>query len=199
MLLHIDASKHAWFQDDRYYDLITILDDATSEIYYVQLVAEEGTRTLMPAVWEVIEKQGIFCALYSDRASHFFVTPKAGGKVDPQQVTQTGQGFEGAGHSDDSGLLAAGARTYGEELSHLARTAATGVANPTDWDRGRSQPLLREEYRAEFNRRFSVSAPAQGQRLRAHPAKRFAMGVLAAAGAHGDRTFPQRLRNSWPC
>ena len=54
MLLHIDASKHAWFGDGRYYDLITLLDDDTSEIYYAQLVAEEGTRTLMPAVREVI-------------------------------------------------------------------------------------------------------------------------------------------------
>src|SRR5205807_3715228 len=53
MLLHIDASKHAWFQDGRHWDLITILDDATSQIYYAQLVEEEGTRTLMPAVREV--------------------------------------------------------------------------------------------------------------------------------------------------
>jgi len=88
MLLPMDASKPARFQDGRYYDLITILDDATSEIYYAQLVAEEGTRTLMPAVREVIEKQGIFCALYSDRASRFFVTPKAGGKLDPHQMKQ---------------------------------------------------------------------------------------------------------------
>jgi len=51
-----DVSKHAWFQDGRYYRLITILDDATSEIYYAQLVAEEGTRMLMPAIREVIEK-----------------------------------------------------------------------------------------------------------------------------------------------
>ena len=76
MLLHIDASKHAWFQDGRYWDLITILDDATNGIYYAQLVGEERTRTLMPAVRQVIENQGIFCALYSDRASHFFATPK---------------------------------------------------------------------------------------------------------------------------
>ena len=67
MMLHIDASKHAWFGDGRHYDLITILDDATSEIYYAQLVAEEGTRTLMPAVREVIQQQGIFCALYTSR------------------------------------------------------------------------------------------------------------------------------------
>jgi hypothetical protein len=41
MMLHIDASKHAWFGDGRYYDLITILDDATSKIYYAQLVEED--------------------------------------------------------------------------------------------------------------------------------------------------------------
>src|SRR6266567_3150383 len=29
---------HRWFQDERWYDLIVILDDATSEIYYAQLV-----------------------------------------------------------------------------------------------------------------------------------------------------------------
>ena len=34
MLLHIDGSRHQWFQDERWYDLIVILDDATSEIYY---------------------------------------------------------------------------------------------------------------------------------------------------------------------
>src|SRR5262245_5041169 len=53
MLLHLDASKHQWFQDERYYDLITVLDDATSEIYYAQLVEEEGTHTVMPALRQV--------------------------------------------------------------------------------------------------------------------------------------------------
>jgi transposase len=42
MLLHIDGSKHQWFQDERWYDLIVILDDATGEIYYAQLVEEES-------------------------------------------------------------------------------------------------------------------------------------------------------------
>src|SRR5207247_2412705 len=58
MLLHIDGSKHRWFQDDRYYDLIVILDDASSEIYYAQLVEEESTRTVMSGVREVIERKG---------------------------------------------------------------------------------------------------------------------------------------------
>jgi len=56
--------------------ILVILDDATSEIYYVQLVEEESTRTVMLALREVIETQGLFCALYSDRGSHFFVTRK---------------------------------------------------------------------------------------------------------------------------
>ena len=55
MLLHIDGSKHCWFQNSQRYDLIVILDDATSEIYYAQLVEEESTRTVMAGLREVIE------------------------------------------------------------------------------------------------------------------------------------------------
>ena len=69
MLLHIDGSRHQWFQDERWYDLIVILDDATSEIYYAQLVEEESTATVMAGLQEVIERKGVFCALYSDRGS----------------------------------------------------------------------------------------------------------------------------------
>ena len=68
--LHFD-SKHRWLNDGRWHDLIVILDDATSEIYYAQLVEEESTRTVMAALREVIERKGLFCALYSDRGSHF--------------------------------------------------------------------------------------------------------------------------------
>ena len=97
MLLHIDGSKHRWFSDDRYYDLLVILDDATSEIYYAQLVEEESTRTVMNALREVIETKGLFCALYSDRGSHFFVTRKAGEKVDPHRLTQVGRAMRELG------------------------------------------------------------------------------------------------------
>jgi hypothetical protein len=94
MLLHIDSSKHRWFSDHRYYDLLVILDDATSEIYYAQLVEEESSRTVMIALREVIETKGLFCALYSDRGSHFFVTGKAGEKVDPHRLTQVGRAMK---------------------------------------------------------------------------------------------------------
>src|SRR5438309_9321147 len=97
MLLHIDGSKHCWFQDSQRYDLIVILDDATSEIYYAQLVDEESTRTVMAGLREVIESKGLFCALYSDRGSHFFVTPKAGDPVDKHRLTQVGRALKELG------------------------------------------------------------------------------------------------------
>src|SRR5215470_11295349 len=94
MLLHIDGSHHQWFQDERWYDRIVILDDATSEIYYAQLTEEESTLTVMAGLREVIEGKGLFCALYSDRGSHFFYTPEAGGKVDKSRPTQIGRAMQ---------------------------------------------------------------------------------------------------------
>src|SRR5260370_4957831 len=38
MLLHLDGSRHAWFQDERKYGLLGILHGATSESYEAQLV-----------------------------------------------------------------------------------------------------------------------------------------------------------------
>src|SRR5208283_1729973 len=67
MMLHIDGSEHRWFQDERKHDLIVILDDATSEIYYAQLAEEETTATVMAGLRAVIEQKGLFCSLYSDR------------------------------------------------------------------------------------------------------------------------------------
>ena len=97
MLLHMDGSKHQWFNDERWYDLIVILEDATGEIYYAQWVEEESTRTVMAGLWEVIHKKGLFCALYSDRGSHFWVMPKADEKVDQHRLTQVGRAMRELG------------------------------------------------------------------------------------------------------
>jgi transposase len=97
MMLHIDGSKHRWFGDDRFYDLIAVLDDATSEVYYAQLVEEESTFTVMAALRAVVETKGVFCSLYSDRAGHFFHTPKAGEKVAENHFTQVGRALQELG------------------------------------------------------------------------------------------------------
>jgi len=75
MLLHTDASPHAWISGlEGTQDLIVVLDDATSEVYYAQFVPEESTLTMMAGLRAVIEQHGLFCALYTDRASHFVTT-----------------------------------------------------------------------------------------------------------------------------
>src|SRR3972149_2075446 len=97
MLLHLDGSRHRWFCDERWYDLLVVMDDASSEIYYAQLVEQESTRAVLAALRQVVEQQGVFCALYSDRASHFFLTPKAGEAVDRERLTQVGRARRGLG------------------------------------------------------------------------------------------------------
>jgi hypothetical protein len=113
MLLHIDGSRHQWLQDDRWHDFIVILDDATSEIYYAQLVEEESTRTVMTALREVIERRGLFCSLYSDRGSHFFVTAEGGRQSGQAPIDAGGEGDEGDGGANDSCVLTASSRPIG--------------------------------------------------------------------------------------
>jgi len=166
MLLHIDGSKHRWFQDDRWYDLIVILDDATSEIHYAQLVEEESTRTVMAGLWEVIEAQGLFCALYSDRGSHFFITPKAGGKVDKLRLTQVGRAMKELGVQ----MLAAyspqargrSERSFGTWQGRLPQELrVAGIRDVAGANR-----FLRERYIAEFNTKFRVPATGKGTAFR---------------------------------
>lgn len=92
MLLHIDGSTHHWLPGQEWrQDLIAILDDATSEVYTAYLVEEEGTLTVLAGLKEVVETEGLFCSLYSDRGSHFFHTERAGGPVDKGRLTQIGR------------------------------------------------------------------------------------------------------------
>jgi transposase len=97
MLLLADGSKHLWFGDERWYDLIVILDDATKEIYHAQLVEDESTRTLMAALRSVAGPHCLLRALYGDRSSHYFVTRKAGGRVDKSRLTHVGRALKELG------------------------------------------------------------------------------------------------------
>jgi hypothetical protein len=166
MLLHIDASKHRWFQDERWYDLIVILDDATSEIYYAQLVEEESSRTVMAALRKVIETKGLFCALYSDRGSHFFVTPKAGEKVDKHRLTQVGRAMKDLGiqmipaYSPQArGRSERSFGTWQNRLPQELRLAGIATIEQANF-------FLRERYIAEFNGKFSQAAAEKGTAFR---------------------------------
>jgi len=166
MLLHIDGSKHRWFQDDRYYDLIVILDDATSEIYYAQLVDEESTRTVMQGVREVIERQGLFCSLYSDRGSHFFYTPKAGEPVDKNRPTQLGRALKELGIQ----MIAAyspqargrSERSFGTWQGRLPQELRLASVKTL----AEANRFLRERYIAEFNHKFTARPAVKGTAFR---------------------------------
>jgi Integrase core domain. len=166
MLLHIDGSKHQWFGDQRWHDLIVILDDATSEIYYAQLVEEESTRTVMAGLREVIEKQGLFCALYSDRGSHFFVTPKAGEKVDKQRLTQVGRAMKELGvqmiPAYSPQARGRSERSFGTWQGRLPQELRLAGIETVE----KANAFLRESYMAEFNEKFSVAAQEKGTAFR---------------------------------
>jgi len=166
MLLHIDGSKHRWFQDDRWYDLLVILDDATSEIYYAQLVEEESTRTVMAALREVIESRGLFCALYSDRGSHFFVTPKAGEKVDKHRLTQVGRAMKELGvqmiPAYSPQARGRSERNFGTWQGRLPQELRLAGMRTVE----QANRFLREGYIAEFNRKFTVAAAEKGTAFR---------------------------------
>ena len=166
MLLHIDGSRHQWFQDDRWYDLLVILDDATSEIYYAQLVEEESTRTVMAGLREVIENQGLFCALYSDRGSHFFVTPKAGEPVDKHRPTQVGRAMKELGvqmiPAYSPQARGRSERSFGTWQGRRPQELrVAGITTPEAANR-----FLRERYIGEFNVKFAVNAVRPGTAFR---------------------------------
>jgi len=162
MMLHIDGSDHRWFGDERRHELIVILDDATSEIYYAQLVDAESTCTVMAALREVVETKGVFCSLYSDRAGHFFVTPKRGERVDPSRPTQVGRALQELGIK----MIAAyspqargrSERNFGTWQGRLPQELRLrGVT-----ELGAANEFLRHEYIAEFNGKFAVAAGQKG-------------------------------------
>jgi transposase len=160
MMLHIDGSTHRWFQQGRSWDLIVILDDATNAIYYAQIVDEESTKTVMAALKHVIEQYGWFCSIYSDRASHFFETPKAGARVNLDHVTQVGRAMRDLGIQmipsyapQGRGRSERNFRTWQGRLPQELRLRGITTVD------GANQ-FLKTIYVDEFNRKFKV-APAQ--------------------------------------
>jgi transposase len=162
MLLHIDGSQHRWFQDERWYDLLVVLDDATSEIYYAQLVEQEATLTVMAALKEVIERKGLFCALYSDRGSHFWLTPKAGEAVDPHRLTQVGRALRELGirmiPAYSPQARGRSERNFGTWQGRLPQELRLAGCTTL----AQANRFLREHYIAEFNRHFQCPAAARG-------------------------------------
>ena len=161
MMLHQDGSSHEWVPG-RQWDLIVTMDDATSEIYSAFFVAEEGTMSSFLGLREVIQERGLFCSLYADRASHYWHTPEAGGKVDKDNPTQVGRALiqfgielipayspEARGRSE---------RMFGTLQKRLPQELRlAGITDMAEANR-----FLKEVYLPRHNARFAVPAEAEG-------------------------------------
>ena len=161
MLVHIDGSTHAWLGHERgQQDLVSVMDDATSELYYAQLVEQESTLTVMAALKHTVKNKGVFCSLYSDRASHFVFTPKAGGRPQKGHLTQVGRALSQLGIE----LIPANSpqargrceRFYGTLQGRLPQELRLRGITTLEGANG----FLREVFLPEHNRRFAVE-PAQ--------------------------------------
>lgn len=162
MMLHIDGSTHAWLGGTEKQDLITLMDDATSEIYYARLVDQESTATVMAGIKHVIGKQGVFCSLYSDRASHFFYTPKAGGPPDRSVITQVGRALAHLGieaiPANSPQARGRCERSYGTLQGRLPQELRLRGITTVE----QANVFLEDKFLTSHNERFSVPSIEKG-------------------------------------
>ena len=160
MMLHQDGSSHEWVPG-RWWDLIVTMDDATSDIYSAFFVAEEGTMSSFQGVSEAIRAKGLFCSLYADRASHYWNTPEAGGKVDKDTPTQVGRALAQLGielipaYSPEA--RGRSERMFGTLQKRLPQLRLAGITDMVEANR-----FLKEVFLPQHNARFATPAEDRG-------------------------------------
>lgn len=161
LMIHQDGSQPEWVAGCRW-DLIVTMDDATNEHYSMFFVEEEGTASSLRGVREVIEARGLFSSFYSDRGSHYWHTPQAGGKVDKKNLTQFGQALQRLGiemilaYSPEArGRSERMFRTHQDRLPR--ELALAGIT-----DRRAANRHLAEVYRPAFNAEFMQPPMEEG-------------------------------------
>jgi hypothetical protein len=161
MMIHQDGSRHEWVTGQAW-DLIVTMDDATNEHYSMFLVAEEGTQSSFRGVAEVIRAKGLCCSFYSDRGSHYWITPAAGGKVDKENPTQFGRAMRQLGiemiaaYSPEArGRSERAFATHQERLPKELAYAGIG-------DLATANRYLARKYLPAFNAEFAVPAREVG-------------------------------------
>lgn len=160
VLIHFDGSKHRWFEggEDEMQDLLAFVDDATGEILAARFVREEGTRTVLALLRDLVEERGTFARLYTDRAGHFVFTPKAGHEPDRTKKSQVQRVL------DDLGIeltvaFTPQARGRSERLWRTLQGRLPNelkVASVTSYDL--ANEYLTEKFMPRFNKKFAVAA-----------------------------------------
>ena len=163
MMLFQDGSTHRWIGAlDHEIDLIATLDDATGCIYSAFFVPEEGTMSSFTGLLETIRAHGLFGSFYTDRGSHYFFTPKAGGEVDKKQLTQVGRALSQLGirhipsySPEGRGRMERAWGTLQQRLPPALRHAGIRTMEAANI-------YLRETFVPDYNTRFGKPAEEEG-------------------------------------
>ena len=161
MMLHQDASTHQWVHG-QIWDLVVTLDDASGEHTSMFFCTEEGSDSSFHGIGQTIATHGLFCSLYTDRGSHYFHTPKAGGKVDKRNLTQVGRALKQLG-IEHIAAYSPEARGRSERAfnTHQGRLpqelAKAGIS-----DMHAANRYLEQVYMPNHNAEFALPAPETG-------------------------------------
>jgi Winged helix-turn helix len=161
MMVHQDASTHRWVPQ-ALWDLVVTMDDATGEHTSMFFCDQEGTASSFHGIGQTVARYGLFCSLYTDRGSHYFLTPQAGGKVDKLNLTEVGRALKQLG-IEHIAAYSPEARGRSERAfqTHQGRLpqelARAGI---TDMDG--ANRYLEQVYRASHNREFCVPSAVPG-------------------------------------
>jgi len=91
-MVQLDGSPHHWFEDREVpCTLIAFIDDATSNILWLEFAESESTESLMRATRSYMEQFGAPASFYSDRGSVYKVN---GGNSNEDRVTQYGRAMQ---------------------------------------------------------------------------------------------------------
>jgi transposase len=161
MMLHQDGSTHEWVPG-KSWDLIVTMDDATNEHLSMFFVDQEGTLSSFRAMREIILTKGLCCTFYTDRGSHYWHTPKAGGKVDKNNPTQFGRAMNQLGiemiaaYSPQArGRSERAFKTHQDRL--VKELELHGITTMEE-----ANKYLEKVYRPAFNARFTEKSAEEG-------------------------------------
>jgi len=161
MMLHQDGSRHEWVPGQQW-DLIVTMDDANNETYSMFFCEEEGTRSTFQGFSETMTPKGLPCSIYIDRASHYFVTDKAGDKVSKAHVTQVGRAMRQLG-IEMIPAYSPQARGRSERMfGTLQRRLPQELRLRGITDMHSANLFLQEVYLPEHNARFMKQTQAEG-------------------------------------
>ncbi len=106
--------------------------------------------------------KGVFSSFYSDRASHYWYTPEAGGKVDKSRLTQFGRAMQQLGIQMIPSYSPQARGRSERMFKTLQGRLPQELALQKITDMHQANRYLKEQFIPHFNSQFAVSAREEG-------------------------------------